>query len=556
MSRKGLLLGICAFCLTMTWRAWLLGGALSDALNKDNELPGLESAYDPANTGGLRSSNLRYPVDETHKLTMGHHRDDDGEDDLREEDDDEPGFEEERDEEDGEDLEAGASPDLTEDFLLPAQQKLSVLVTKNSIERLGEREALAKAKMQNHNDFVTMWSSKSEPAAKPVKNLAIERHFTHASWYKPGEKYFVYQPSGGMSNQRIILEQALLVAKALGRTLVVPPVCPHTSMFWNYNKVTWERTVQAFHVFDEVRMNKAVRTLGLRHIILRRFVEFNEKREFPKWHRVELPYKNSERDAPYTTQDLQRLYGDDPSEVLFFAKYSMWKRFNFTDDEAEYAQSHVQLAPDFRMVARLATEGLFGTQPFNSVHVRFQDRDSALLTDKLGPATSFVKRLLKYNATEISPRLYIATQPSRAASTYFEHFRKAGFELYFSRALAEVPAVGRFLSQFPQNDIQMSLLGILEQLICARSSLYLGTGFSTFSRYIRIKRINPVLFYDMSLLPMRYQEDVEFLQNSQTADIARALQKVKVRNLAADHELALLTREVSCSREVVSLVPC
>ena len=60
--------------------------------------------------------------------------------------------------------------------------------------------------------------------------------FETGKWLLPNEKYFIFQPSGGLSNQRIIIEQALVVCRALNRTCVLPMAAKHTSMWYNYNK--------------------------------------------------------------------------------------------------------------------------------------------------------------------------------------------------------------------------------------------------------------------------------------------------------------------------------
>ena len=77
-----------------------------------------------------------------------------------------------------------------------------------------------------------------------------------SSWYSSGRKYFVYQPSGGVSNQLLLLEAALLISHALNRTLVVPPVAPHTSGWWNYNAVHKDKLLSIDHVINAKNLSK------------------------------------------------------------------------------------------------------------------------------------------------------------------------------------------------------------------------------------------------------------------------------------------------------------
>lgn len=439
------------------------------------------------------------------------------------------------------------------DVDLPIGKRLTVLVSKEMIKTIATRDEAAQA-------FVKAEEELLRTGRKPTtqKDLSVERHFTRGYWFVRGTKYFVYQPSGGMSNQRIMLEHALLVARALGRTLVVPPVCPHTSMFWNYNKVEWDRTVEGFAVFEKLRMEQAVPVLGLSNTILRRFVEFNEFRKTLTWKRVERE-KGSSRGKPWTTKDMVRIFGDDDEDVIFFAKYTMWKSFLFTDAEIEFAQNHVQLDSEFRKIARVATQALFGTGPFNAIHSRFEDKYTQILTDKLSPAQIFVRRLEKLQALQKSTNLYVATQPSKIGAAYFEPFRKHGFELTFSDKLSAVPEVQAFLQRFPQNDIQSTVLGLVEQLVCARASVFTGTGFSTFSFYIRIKRNNPVLVFDESLLPRKFKFNDVFLQTCDARMLQKAFEDPATNNddVIVEHErVNIVGRPPTCQTDIVSLLSC
>ena len=396
-------------------------------------------------------------------------------------------------------------------------------------------------------------------AVRPKKSLEGERFFTRGKWFERGRKYFVYQPSGGMSNQRIILEHALIIAKRMERVLVVPPLAPHTSMFWNYNKVDWDRTVEAFDVFQRERLEAAVPVVGLSNCILRRFVEFNEKRAGQSWMRVERE-KGAARGALWTTTDMRAMFGNVSADVLFFAQTTMWRSFDFSPSELAWAHLHVQLAAPFRHVARRATDFLFPAgQPFVAAHIRFEDAHTQVLTDVLSPAATFVRRLERQGASNATRRLFVATMPSQVGSAYFEGFRKAGFELVFSDRLLEFEPLVRFLDRFPKNDIQTSVLGLVEQLVCARALLFAGTGFSTFSHYIRLKRNFRVLTYDAALIDAALYSPALQAQADDAAVLAAlraTLNEPAQESAALRREIALLQRPAACSVELIDSRVC
>jgi len=395
------------------------------------------------------------------------------------------------------------------------------------------------------------------------RDFDIETYLLKGKWFQRSKKYLVYQPSGGLSNQRIEMENAMLVARILNRTLVVPPIAPHTSMFWNYNKVEWPRTVSPFDVFDRQWMESVVDVVAINNTILRRFVESNENKHNQKWHRIERPNSKSQRGSPWTAADVYMNFGEDDSDVLFFAKYTMWKCFDFMVEQAQYFENRLQLTRGLKNAARLIVERMFHGAPFNAIHVRFEDKgaslNSKLTSDALGPAKSFVHRLQKKNVVESSKILYVATHPGKTNSTYFDAFRSAGFELVFSDSIMRSPEAKSILSIYPQNDIQISILGLVEQLICARASYFLGSGFSTFSRYIRIKRSKPILYFDESLLEVlgtyrRTLKSAEILENFE-----RALETQQQGSQLYDEirrEIQLIKRPIRCREDKDSMRVC
>ena len=48
----------------------------------------------------------------------------------------------------------------------------------------------------------------------------------------PSQKYFLYSPSGGFSNQRAEIENAMMIGKILNRTVIIPEIGKHAQMWW------------------------------------------------------------------------------------------------------------------------------------------------------------------------------------------------------------------------------------------------------------------------------------------------------------------------------------
>ena len=300
-------------------------------------------------------------------------------------------------------------------------------------------------------------------------------------WMKPGEKYFVYQSSGGLSNQRIMLEYALIVGRLLNRTVIVPGMGPHTSMWYNFNKIPLEDFMPADELLDADAMRTISRILPIRGVTLKRFIVKNEN---PKtWYRIERNKLGEKRANPWSLDYVRNTFGSVKQPVLFFARGTMWECFDFPEEVVNEAQKAVRAHASFRQVAHDVSKRLF-PKGFNSLHIRFMDNDGTDLREGLlKPAPSFIYRMRKFDKTI---PLYIATVPSRRKSAYFTAF-KAHFTLVFGDALEADPDVIKALAGITRR-MKDTVLGLIEQLVCARGEKFLGTGFSTFSEHIRRMR--------------------------------------------------------------------
>jgi len=369
------------------------------------------------------------------------------------------------------------SPTLATSLLKSEGVPTTTIVLDNATEAKPVEDDEVELKEELEDDQAT----KFEKAERPKGVSDAAKFFEDAKqWMKPREKFFVYQSSGGLSNQRIMLEYALIIGRLLNRTILVPGMGPHTSMWYNFNKIPLEDFLAADELLDNKAMENVARTLILRGVTFKRFIAVNENKN---WLRVERNKLGEKRLNPWSIDYMLNTFGSADEPVLFFARGTMWECFDFPQDLLDEARRAVRAHPDLRKVARDVSKHLF-PRGFNAMHIRFMDNDGTDLREGLlKPAPTFIYRMRKFDK---SIPLYVATVPSRRKSAYFNSF-KSQFDLVFGDRLEQNAAVISALSGITRR-MKETVLGVIEQLVCARAEKFLGTGFSTFSEHIRRMR--------------------------------------------------------------------
>lgn len=313
-------------------------------------------------------------------------------------------------------------------------------------------------------------------------------------WYVPGTRYFVYQPSGGISNQRKILEWAVMVAKLLNRTLILPPIAPHTTLYKNYNKLSYDVLTPADQVMDIELLEEFIPTVTITGMTFIEFVGQNENKTTGQvWEALARNSLRIKRADQWSSSTVRKKYGNSGASVLYFKEGTMWQCFDFTREEMSEVQRMVRFHPFLRRTASLLAGGI-NNGTYNALHIRFADGDASKIREGwLKPARTFAYRMQLAKFVNISPYLYIATVPKKRNSPYFAKIKQK-YKVIFSADLPEEP-IDKALSSFP-DQLKPSILGVIEQLICARAIKFLGTGFSTFSEYIRYVRMNRIIGND------------------------------------------------------------
>ncbi|CAK9072553.1 Translocation protein SEC62 [Durusdinium trenchii] len=292
-------------------------------------------------------------------------------------------------------------------------------------------------------------------------------------------RFFLYQPSGGWGNQRLILRWAVIAANAMNRTLVLPPVAPHGSFYTSFNKHGPDSILHMGQVLDldllATRVYKGILVhdgdmQSYLHGILQHL----------SWRRFEKPASIS-----FIREDvIMSRWAAEKADVVLWHKTGMWKCCA-TNQQPYYAfvQYGMMFAKHLQSVALRAARP-FGTR-FNAIHFRRGDsqiRERRSVRQYAKMHHGVVARMDK------TIPLYIATDESD--HEFFAPFVSAlGFStLVFARDL-DSAVVNPFMAQVP-DVMRGDVLGFIDQIICVHAERYAGSSKSTFSYVISAMRNN------------------------------------------------------------------
>ena len=232
----------------------------------------------------------------------------------------------------------------------------------------------------------------------------------------------------------------------------------------NYNKEPLESTISLLDVFEVESLRELARVVDFsRSETLLSFYSRLKKAGL-KIETIDL-----EGQQPISVSKAREQWKGFKSPVLFLTKF--WARIRLLPHQLDVALQHVRIREDIRHVGRLVTNQLFKSR-FNSVHVRFDDREQMkrvrrpedVYLKRLN-STKFLRSMRKARLMQKSNLLYVSTMPSMIGDAFFRSFKRAGFELTYSDRLLKQPAARQFLRKFPKQ-MRQSLMGVLEQLVC------------------------------------------------------------------------------------------
>ena len=339
--------------------------------------------------------------------------------------------------------------------------------------------------------------------------------------------YLTYQPpDGGWNNHRIALENALVMAKLLNRTLIMHPLASHDlaissrrknlaqwrslekqwGINWVYNYMAERDLVPISQVLDLQRMRNILDVYEVKST----HKQFLEEFSHMKWHRVchsdalgfwvddipagnesltreiEFVPNNSSRSVRACPREMKRYtHAHKPvirrilrelqnveADIIYLSQDTSYKanvRF-FHRGHALLAQQwilkNIKFSPQVYEKAFQILSIL--PRPFNAIHVRRTDHK---ISSSMAP-THWLKNMARQNFREVSTALYIATDEEDKG--WFEPFHKAGYQLYFS---------DEFFQPTGQS-FDVDIKGLHDQVICIHAKMFVGSKSSSFSGFI------------------------------------------------------------------------
>ena len=362
------------------------------------------------------------------------------------------------------------------------------------------------------NDSVNISSVSTSSATKTQVKRGM---LLNASKPVHGIKYLSYQPPGnGWNNQRVALENAIVLAKLLNRTLLVHPMAPHDKGalfkagaqpgYVAYNHLKQSDLVplsvfldlkllsqlipiqevvtshhQFYHDFGQLSWRNVCHSMGFGYWMDQRPTTVEEVAMFKRQHfhaskawRKKCPKEQQASDSTSAIVEYVSDYLNESSEMLYFEQGTLFGihiRFVHCSDAItaqRWILDHLRYGPQVHSVVDAMIKRL-GSH-FNAIHVRRTDHPARKF-----PVEYWIKSLQSANCTTDIP-LYVATDEKQRS--YFDPFQKAGYKLLFASDFHD-------LLQFPDvpSDATEDVTGVHEQLLCEKADRFVATPGSTFS---------------------------------------------------------------------------
>ena len=332
----------------------------------------------------------------------------------------------------------------------------------------------------------------------------IDPKFEWSSSHAHGEKFFVYQPSGGLNNQRIQLEHALIVCRITNRTCVIPHATKHKNKWPHYNEQKVNDVASMQEIFDFELISRIARavTIPLKYTMVEWVEEMKrQKYSFEVVDRDFKRVKDPSHFHQYNEADIKTIYADDRNiaarDILYFSKASMWHSFKWKGgkkyDHKMAVHNHVSYRNELKAVAiHMATSA----NNYTAVHVRRGDYKSLDLYKENHKEPEWYADQLESVRSSSNKLLYVASDETYRP--YFSLLRRVGWELVFIESLPG-DVVVPILERFPIT-MYDTITGIIDQLLCTYAFRFLGSTFSTFTWFIlRMRELRPFIAADTRL---------------------------------------------------------
>ena len=360
------------------------------------------------------------------------------------------------------------------------------------------------------------------PPAQASNHLQAVGGFRNAPVSQGGRvRLLSYQPPGnGWNNQRIALENAIVLAKLLNRTLVVHPMSPHSlgnklkagrnPGYVAYNMINSSDLLPLTYFMDLELLSQLVPVISVNTS----HRQFMEDYRYLKWKNVchstgfgywvdQVPQTSEEVELllrqKFTPaniwkekcpEELQRAEVDpspivryvsdlatDPAEMLYFEQGTLFGihiRFT-TYERAMEAQNwvvkYVRYSDKVWERAEKVRERMERRGRYNAIQVRRGDHH-----DRKLPQSFWLDRMAERNFSKDIP-VYVATDATELS--WFQPFTKAGFKLFFATNFSDILNFTLF-----SESVRGDYLGIHDQCLCEAAIDFIPSPASTFDAFI------------------------------------------------------------------------
>jgi hypothetical protein len=282
-------------------------------------------------------------------------------------------------------------------------------------------------------------------------------------------KYFLYTPSGGMSNQVMELRNALLMAQHLRRTLYVPMIGRHSNMVYGYDALPLKFLFSSDRIFDFPRMGEFVDVIPLNITLKKmvsRFIKVCGKNS------VKLVINIHARQE-WTDKEMLNHITDHSHALVFLEAGGYWAPF-FPSGRMNDVKRFIAYSRFLRDLSMKIAAETLGNE-FYAIHGRLGDYAS-----EWGGHTSkqaFVDTPQFHRWNKKLPCYLASDQPD---SPFFAELKK-----HVKVVTIKDLQIEGFLSLFPsERTMRMDMAGVLDKLICSQALDFLGSSFSTFTHEI------------------------------------------------------------------------
>ena len=316
----------------------------------------------------------------------------------------------------------------------------------------------------------------------------------------PNDRFLVYSPSGGWSNQLWCLGAAMLLARMSNRTLLVPPAALHTNGWQRYESLEMDRLMPFDRILDFARMNdfftaeeRALPASAPTHRAppekRNRLVALNvpldawRKRVAADAAAKGIHHFLEVKSLEVHTHDETKadLVKNHAHIVFLHGKgfYGLW----FGVPQHVFVRRFMRPAPAVRRIAYELVRSTFGAPgSFNAIHVRLGDYRYRANTPEWWLAhvrnAGFVRRKPLYIATDALGGTHRAD--------YFALLTK-NYNVTFHDGLIPRELAKSYAFAFPKAT-RSDFFGYMEQLVCAQAARFLPSSYSTFSAHITFLR--------------------------------------------------------------------